>query len=175
MTDQSLHFTPDPHNSRAFRDALGCFATGVCVVTARTPTGPLGMTVNSFTALSLDPPLVMWVPARASRRFKGFVEASAFAIHVLGAGQAALARHFAQNGDDFALAGLERNAQGAPALPGVLARFDCVPEAVHDGGDHAIMVGRVLHAVLHPGSPLVFARGQMLPLPDAAQRPPSRP
>ena len=168
MTDQSLHFTPGPHNSRAFRDTLGCFATGVCVVTAETGAGPLGMTVNSFSALSLDPPLVMWAPARASRRFDGMVSAPAFAIHVLAADQEQLARHFARSGTDFRFSGLERNGQGVLALPDVLARFDCTRDAVHDAGDHAIVVGRVQAAISRAGAPLVFSRGQMVTLAESA-------
>jgi flavin reductase (DIM6/NTAB) family NADH-FMN oxidoreductase RutF len=165
MSEHSTQFVPDPQQSRAFRDALGCFATGVCVVTATCDRGPVGMTANSFSALSLDPPLVMWAPARASSRFSAFIEAGNFAIHVLSAEQEGLARHFARSGLDFALDGLGRNAEGVLTLPGVIARFDCQQQAVHDAGDHALIIGRVLRATRAAGAPLVFAQGRMQPLP----------
>lgn len=145
---------------RAFRDALGQFATGVTVVTATTPAGPLGITANSFASLSLDPPLVLWSPARASRRFAPMVAAQHYAIHVLGQDQMDLCRHFARNGLDFALPGVEINAEGVPLLPGCLARFECRQSTVHEGGDHAIIVGTVVRAVFQEGAPLVFSAGQ---------------
>jgi flavin reductase (DIM6/NTAB) family NADH-FMN oxidoreductase RutF len=122
--------------------------------------GPLGITANSFASLSLDPPLVLWSPARASRRFEAFASAAHFAIHVLGAGQQALAAHFARQGHDFDLPGLMTSAQGVPILPGCLAVFECTHEALHAGGDHAIVVGRVRTVHHRPGAPLAFHAGQ---------------
>jgi len=161
MTDQAepQTFVPGPGNERQFRDALGAFATGVTVITAPTPEGALGITANSFASLSMDPPLVLWSPGRFSRRFQAFVEAPHFAIHVLGAEQAALGMHFARQGHDFDLPGVALNAQGVPVLPGCLAVFECAREAVHEGGDHAIVIGRVLSARQRPGAPLVFHGG----------------
>jgi len=155
-------FVPGPGRERAFRDALGRFATGVTVVTAPATDadGPLGITANSFASLSLEPPLVLWSPARASRRFAAFATAPHFAIHVLAADQAALARHFAASGTDFDLPGIAPGFGGTPLLPDVLACFECTREAVHEGGDHAIVVGRVLRASLRDGAPLVFASGR---------------
>ncbi len=155
-------FAPGPGEERAMRDALGRFATGVTVVTAPAAGGggPLGITANSFSSLSLDPPLVLWSPARASRRFDAFAGAAHFAIHVLAADQAALARRFARSGTDFDLPGIAPGLGGAPLLPGVLACFECAREAVHEGGDHAIVVGRVLRASLRDGAPLVFSSGR---------------
>lgn len=152
-------FVPGPGRERAFRDALGAFATGVTVVTAQSPIGPLGITANSFASLSMNPPLVLWAPGRFSRRFDAFVEAGHFAIHVLGAEQVDLGRHFARQGHDFDLPGVTQNAQGVPVLPGCLAVFECAREAVHAGGDHAIVVGRVLAARSRAGVPLVFQGG----------------
>ncbi len=152
-------FVPGPGTERRFRDALGAWATGVTVVTTRGPQGPMGITANSFASLSLDPPLVLWSPARFSRRFDTFAGAAHFAIHVLGAGQMELGRHFARQGEDFDLPGMTLNAQGVPVLPGCLAVFECAAEAVHAGGDHAIVVGRVLAARHRPGAPLVFHGG----------------
>ncbi len=153
-------FTPDAAHSRAFRDALGQFATGVTVVTTRSDKGPLGITANSFAALSLDPALVMWAPGKFSRRFAAFAEAPHFAIHVLGADQLPLAQHFAADGLDFNLPDVTINAAGTPLLPGCLARFECAAHAVHPGGDHAIVVGKVTRVSLRHGPGLSFFSGQ---------------
>lgn len=142
-------FEPGPETRRAFRDALGAFATGVTVVTTDTPEGPVGITANSFASVSLDPPLVLWSPARASRRFATFAEAPRFAIHVLAAGGEETARHFTRTGDPPPC-----------GLGAVLARFDCARHAVHPAGDHAIVVGLVLRAWHAPGPPLVFHAGR---------------
>lgn len=154
------HFIPGPSTERAFRDALSAFATGVTVITAPSPLGSMGMTANSFSSLSLDPPLVLWSPARSSRRFGIFTEATHFAIHVLGANQRELGRHFARQGHDFDLPDVDANAYGVPILPDCLAVFECRREAVYEGGDHDIVVGHVLAARLRPGPPLVFSNGQ---------------
>lgn len=142
-------FIPTPDTARAFRDALGAFATGVTVVTTDGHEGPVGITANSFSSLSLDPPLVLWSPARSSRRFPIFAEAPRFAIHVLAAGQEEVARHFTRQPD-----------LPPEGLGPVLARFDCARHAVHEGGDHAIGVGRVLRVWHAPGAPLVFHAGR---------------
>jgi len=143
---------------RALRDAFGRFATGVTLVTTMTAEGPLGFVANSFSSVSLDPPLVLWSPARASRRFAAFAEARAYAIHVLGADQAGLIARFSRSGAGFD--GLEHrlSAAGQPILP-ALARFDCAAHAAHDGGDHAILVGRVQGVTIGEGAPLVFFGG----------------
>ncbi|WP_333829027.1 flavin reductase family protein [Pararhodobacter sp.] len=153
-------FIPDQGDTRRLRDALGAFATGVCVVTTQDGTGPLGITANSFSSLSLDPPLVLWSPARASRRFAAFAAAQHFAIHVLAEDQFALGRHFALHGQDFALPGVTFSPENVPLLPGCLACFECRQEAVHEGGDHALIIGRVLRAASRAGAPLVFSGGR---------------
>lgn len=147
-------------NSRAFRDALGAFATGVTVVTTMTDTGPVGITANSFASVSLDPPLVLWSPARASSRFAAFSMADHFAIHVLSQDQGALAQAFARGGAGFDAVDWMSGPQGVPLLNGTLARFVCRTEARHDGGDHLIIIGRVLDCAQAPGTPLVFQGGR---------------
>jgi flavin reductase (DIM6/NTAB) family NADH-FMN oxidoreductase RutF len=142
------------------RKALGRFATGVTVVTTMTPTGPLGMTANSFASVSLDPPLVLWSPARRSRRFPAFEAASHFAIHVLSAGQRPLAERFARSGHDFAGLEFEAGHGGAPLLAGCSARFECRHAAGYDGGDHLIVMGEVLRLVEADVPPLIFHRGR---------------
>lgn len=141
---------------RAFRTALGRYATGVTVVTTQGRRGPVAITANSFTSVSLDPPLVLWCPAKASSRFPVFAAAGHYAIHVLAAEQLDLARRFARTGTDFAGLDPGTTPEGMPLLSGCLARFDCIAHAAHDGGDHAILVGRVLRAVLRDGTPLLF-------------------
>ena len=152
-------FIPRPADGRRLRDALGRFATGVTVVTARSAAGPVGITANSFASLSLDPPLVIWAPARASRRFAAFAGAGHFAVHVLAREQFALGRHFALQGTDFALDGVDSNDEGVPLLPDCLARFECRREAVHEGGDHALIIGRIERVSLRDGAPLIFSAG----------------
>jgi flavin reductase (DIM6/NTAB) family NADH-FMN oxidoreductase RutF len=150
----------DPTDPRALRDAFGRFVTGVTLVTTQGPEGPVGFVANSFASVSLDPPLVLWSPARASSRFAIFAEARHFAIHVLEAGQRDWLARFARGGAGFT--GLDHSVttEGLPALSGALARFDCATHAVHDGGDHAIMVGRVLRVTVRAGEPLAFSQGR---------------
>jgi flavin reductase (DIM6/NTAB) family NADH-FMN oxidoreductase RutF len=119
----------------------------------------MGFTANSFAAVSLDPPLVLWSPAKASSRFEVFATAPFFAIHVLGADDGALAARFLRGGPGFDALPHEVSPEGTPTIPGTLARFDCTLHAVHDGGDHAIIIGRVLRACYTNGAPLVFSQG----------------
>ncbi len=149
-----------PTDPRALREAFGRFATGVCLVTTAGPEGPVGFVANSFSSVSLDPPLLLWSPARASSRFQIFAGAAHFAIHVLESGQREWLARFARGGSGFS--GLDHSVttEGLPALDGALARFDCAAHAVHDGGDHAIVIGRVLRVTVQPGQPLVFAQGR---------------
>lgn len=153
------HFTPGPDTERAFRDALGCFGTGVTVVTTMTDAGPVGMTANSFASVSLDPPLVLWSPARASKRFGAFEQASNYAIHVLSTAQADIAVRFARDGLAFDGLHWSEGVGHTPLLPNCLARFECRQSALHNGGDHAIIVGEVLRAATSEGDPLLYSRG----------------
>ena len=152
-------FVPGPDRLRELRDALGRFATGVTVVTAATLDGPVGITVNSFASVSLDPPIVLWSIGRHSKRFAAFAGCRHFAVHVLGAEQLDLGRRFARSGPAFD--GLDHvlNDDGVPLLPGCLSRFECARMEGHDGGDHLIVVGRVAAAALRDGEPLLFAGG----------------
>lgn len=153
-------FRPDAGNARAFRDALGRFATGVTLVTVAGPDGPLGFVANSFSSLSLDPPLVLWSIARSARRFPPFAAAERFAIHILGQAQADWPARFARDGAGFAGLTLAQDEAGVPVVPGTPCRFDCDRHAVHDGGDHLILIGRVRRVVPADGAPLVFFQGR---------------
>lgn len=151
-------FAPET-DTRAFRDALGRFATGVCVITAASGAGPVGFTANSFAAVSLTPPLVLWSPAKTSSRYDIFAAAPYFAIHVLATDQAAVGARFLRGGAGFDGLDYATAPEGMPTIPGSLARFDCALHARHDGGDHSIILGRVLRAAYTDGTPLVFSQG----------------
>ncbi len=149
-------------DTKAFRHALGCFPTGVAVVTATADPEPMGITVNSFTSVSLDPPLVLWCLHKNSDRYRTFVEAPGYTISVLGTEHESVSSRLSKPGE-HRLQGMELLATdlGPPALADSLAVFECAREAVHDGGDHAILVGRVLRfARREAGAPLVFYRGR---------------
>ena len=148
-----------PHTARAFRDALGRFATGVTIVTTQGPEGPAGFTANSFASVSLDPPLVLWSSARASTRYPIFRDADHYAIHVLALTQYDLIARFGRQGAGFTGLDHATSPEGVPLLPGALARFECRRAAAHDGGDHLIIVGHVLRFALTEGAPLVFSQG----------------
>lgn len=153
-------FLPDHANARAFRDALGNFATGVTVVTIATPDGPEGVTANSFASLSLAPPLVLWSPGKFSRRHDIFARAPFFNVHVLAEDQKHLADRFTRGGAQFEGLSHQLTPEGVAAIPGVLSRFDCQLETAHDAGDHTLVIGRVLRVATAPGKPLVFAQGK---------------
>jgi 4-hydroxyphenylacetate 3-hydroxylase, reductase component len=148
-------------DSDDFRRALGCFATGVSVVTSVDGDGvPMGMTVNSFNSVSLDPPLVLWSIAKDSTQFKKFMSATYFAVNILAEHQEDLSSRFAQRGiDRFAGLECQTGVGGVPRLPDYAACFECESEFRYEGGDHAIIVGRVLAFDDHATDPLIFYRG----------------
>ncbi|QIX54020.1 flavin reductase family protein (plasmid) [Rhodococcus sp. DMU1] len=140
----------------------GRWATGVAVVTGRDASGaPLGMAVNSFTSLSLTPPLVLFCPALSSSTWPGIRTSGRFAVNILGAEQETLAAAFSRSGGPkFDGVELESLPDGLPALRGAIARLVCDIEAVHPGGDHEIVVGRVIHTQQDEHPPLLFYRGR---------------
>ncbi len=144
-----------------FREVLGQFATGVTVVTAMAGDEPVGMAVNSFTSVSLDPPLVLFCAARSSGTWPRIRAAGRFAVNILGEHQEDVSRLFATKGADrFASVSWRVGASGAPVLDDVLAYVDCVIDAEHDAGDHVIVVGRVLDLGLTAEcGPLLFHGG----------------
>jgi flavin reductase (DIM6/NTAB) family NADH-FMN oxidoreductase RutF len=150
-------------DTKAFRQAMGCFPTGVAVVTARLPgRHPMGITVNSFASVSLDPPLVLWSIERKSDRFETFTQSDGYVVSVLGTAHESVSVKLARQGshslDGIALLETEL---GAPALADALAIFECARHAVYEGGDHAILLGRVLRFVRREaGAPLVFYKGR---------------
>jgi flavin reductase (DIM6/NTAB) family NADH-FMN oxidoreductase RutF/pimeloyl-ACP methyl ester carboxylesterase len=149
---------------RVLRDALGCFGTGVTIVTTMDRAGePIGLTANSFTSVSLDPPLILFSLSRRSANLGTFTAAGRFAVNVLHIGQQPLANRFAQR-DGSRFAGVDwsiRSENGSPILGGALASFDCHNHAVHEGGDHLMFLGQVHHAWFEPHrDPLVYFRGK---------------
>ncbi|WP_420326804.1 flavin reductase family protein [Mameliella sp.] len=157
--------TFDPaEDSRAFREALGSFATGVTVVTAQGPEGPVGITASSFASVSLDPPLVLWSPQKSSRRFPLFRDARHYAIHVLDGHQQEICTAFTREANAFHACDWAENTNGVPQIAGCLARYDCTQEITHDAGDHIIIIGRVTSAAFRPGLPLLFQGGRFVSL-----------
>ena len=150
------------HDSRQLRNALGRFPTGVTVITTCGPDGKReGLTANSFSALSLDPPLVLWSIVRKSGSLPNFVASGHFAINVLASDQSHLSHRFATPSDDkFAGLDAHEGFGGSPLLPGTLASFECKTEQTIEGGDHLLFVGRVHRIRYRNGEPLIFNAGK---------------
>lgn len=153
---------PDPY--RAQKDAFARYPTGVTVVSCAPPgRGPLAITVNSFTSVSLAPTLVLWCIDKGTSVFGAYEAADNYAVSILAAGQAEASNRFATPGrHDFEAGEGEVFETGAPLLRGRLAGFDCRVEARHDAGDHVILVGRVVHFDARAGKPLIYAGRQYL-------------
>jgi len=144
-----------------FRQALAQFATGVCLVTVDdSELGPLATTVNSFSSVSLDPPLVLWSIQNSSDHLVVYTECPHFGISVLSSEQGALSGQYAQRGGHSAQAEhFTTGPQGEPKLIDALAHFTCAAYAVHPGGDHQIIVGEVLRFESREAAPLIFFSG----------------
>ena len=152
----------------AFRQTLGQFATGVCLVTVNDPErGPLATTVNSFSSVSLDPPLVLWSIQNSSDHLQTYTECQHFGISVLREEQAGLSGHYAKRGGHEALPEhFTAGAQGEPQLIDALAHFSCSTFSVHPGGDHQIIVGEVVAFESTDAVPLIFFGGGYRSLSD---------
>jgi len=151
-----------PVSGQESRAACGRFATGITVVTTVGADGaPVGVTVNSFSSVSLDPPLVLFCLDRAALSFPAFEGAKSFAINVLRESQQDLSVRFSQQGaQKFGDLDVQRWGTGCPILAGCLANLECRTEAIYPGGDHIIIVGRVVHlSVEEDGRPLVYYGG----------------
>ena len=145
-----------------FRRALGAFPTGGAIITTRVPEGyPVGMTCNSFNSVSLDPPLVLWSLAKAARSRGLFEGARHWAVNLLSSDQEALSNQFAKAGENK-FVGIETvcGIGDVPLFTGCCARFQCERHAIFDGGDHIILVGRVLEFDRLERKPLVFHSGK---------------
>lgn len=154
---------PEPvFDSMEFRRALGTFTTGVTVITARSATGePVGVTANSFSSVSLDPPLVLWSLAKTAHSLPVFQAAEFFAIHILAAGQEELSNRFASRGEDkFARLEVKQGLGDTPLLDDCSTRMQCKTVYQYEGGDHIIFVGEVVDLVNNQVPPLVFQAGK---------------
>ena len=154
---------PPTFSAQEFRAALGMFATGVTIVTARTAHDQvIGLTANSFNSVSLTPPLVLWSLSRAAASMSVFATGSHYAINVLAADQKALAERFASRGGDrWGGVTFDTGAGGAPLLHGAAATFECFNRSRYEEGDHVIFVGEVERCNFRPGaSPLLFHGGR---------------
>ena len=145
-----------------FRDALGHFATGITVITAMDGDQPVGLAANSFTSVSLDPPLVLFCAAKTSSTWPRIERARSFAVNILDDAQEDVCRIFATPSEDrFSQVSWHPSPSGSPLLDDVHAFLDCVLHEVHDGGDHWIVVGRVIDMGLEADAgPLLYYRGK---------------
>ncbi|GFM88532.1 flavin reductase [Pseudomonas cichorii] len=165
FTSQSLQYElteaagSDP---RELRNLLGQFATGVTVITTRTADGRnVGMTANSFSSVSLDPPLVLWSISRNAPSLRDYQTCEHFAINVLGADQHDISGRFARPAPDkFAGVVFTYADCGVPLLDGVIATLVCRNVTQYEGGDHLIFIGQIEHYRHGAGEPLVFHGGQ---------------
>ena len=151
---------PTADAARDYRNALGSFATGVTVITTDCDIGQIGITVNSFSSVSLDPALVLWSVAKGSKRHDAYADRGPFVIHVMAQDQDDIATGFAVNAQAFEDADWDINPEGVRVIPGCLAAFECETFAVYDGGDHSIIVGRVLRFSRNEGDGLLFSQGK---------------
>lgn len=165
------HVVAEPRlDDREFRNALGGFATGICVVTTRRPEGKReGLTVNSFSSVSLSPPIVLWNLSLRAPSAPAFRDAEYFAINVLAADQQDISQRFSQPAADK-FAGIEdrvlEGVGGVPLLEGVVARFECRKQAQSDSGDHIVLFGLVERFEYWDRTPLLYHRGRYRTLTD---------
>ena len=155
-------------DARELRHAFGRFATGVTVVTCRGDDGPHGLTVNSFTSVSLDPPLVLVSIDRQATAAR-YLSGRPFAVNILTAGQEALAWQFAGH-PDYQQAVAWVDGRLSPRLAESLAYFECSPWREYDGGDHVLFLGRVEEFAYNDGAPLLFYASRMTSLPAPGPR-----
>ena len=159
-------------NDREFRSALGCFATGVTIITALGPRGELlGNTVNSFSSVSLDPPLILWCMGRHAMSLKSYLSTDNFTVNILAHDQRELSNRFAKAGaDKWTDVAYDTGNSGCPILKGTMAVFECKTRHTYMGGDHVIFVGEVMHAAFDMArNPLLFLQGKYRtaqPLPE---------
>ena len=163
---------------RAFRQALGQFASGVAVITASdVKDTPIGMTMSSFNSVSLDPPLILFSVDNKAKSLPAMLEAKGYAVNLLSRRQEHLSNQFAKAlSDKWQSVEHSLGHAQAPLLQGALAHFECEPYAHHEGGDHTIFVGRVLKFNYHPDEePLIFFRGKYNSVASGEQRMPEWP
>jgi flavin reductase (DIM6/NTAB) family NADH-FMN oxidoreductase RutF len=152
-----------------FKQVMGNYPTGVTVITATAPDGtPVGMTVNSFASVSLDPMLILWSIDKRVSTYDIFTNAKQFAVHILAAEQAELCALFASHGlDRFKNCNWEMSAEGLPVIEGAAGVLHCQMHTTIGGGDHRILIGEVKHIDNHGKEPLLYHRRKFDAIPDS--------
>jgi flavin reductase (DIM6/NTAB) family NADH-FMN oxidoreductase RutF len=152
----------EPFDPRALRNALGTYATGVTIVTTTSADGtPIGLTCNSFSSVSLSPPLVLWSLSLRSPNLSNFLQAPHFAVNILAADQAPIAQRFARSlANKFEGVVHHMGSCGVPLIDGASAQLECRNETRYYSGDHVIFIGHVLHYTCSDAVPLVFCKGR---------------
>jgi flavin reductase (DIM6/NTAB) family NADH-FMN oxidoreductase RutF len=153
-------FVPELNCAREYRRALAQFPTGVTIITCMSQIGPIGITANSFTSISINPPLIMWCPTKTSNRYAAFMQADYFAVHVLSEQQKELSLAFSKSGQAFDNINWSLSAKNVPLITKCLACFECHRHADYDGGDHSLLLGLVELVSVFDGVPLTFAQGR---------------
>lgn len=156
------HLNLETLNQTALKRAMGCFVTGIAVVTTRHEGVDFGMTCNSFNTVSLDPPLVLWSVQQTASSYEAFTRAGGYGVSILGADQEGLVQRFTHGPQEERFAGLPltRLNSGRVVLDGAVAWFDCALEKSVSAGDHDVLIGRVLDFASRDGSPLGYGRGE---------------
>lgn len=162
MTENAVHVESGEIDPRQLRNALGRFPTGVTVITTCAASGKLeGLTANSFAALSLDPPLVLWSLVRKSLSLTNFCESGAFVINILDTSQVPVSHQFATPSENkYEGIQWEPGIKGCPLIENALATFECETQSTLDAGDHVLFIGRVTRLSYRDGKPLIFSGGQ---------------
>ena len=159
---EKVQFYPTLDFAHEYRQALAQFPTGVTIITCMSKIGPLGMTANSFTSVSIDPPLIMWCAKKTSNRYAAFMQADYFSVHVMSAQQKELSLTFSKSGHAFDNINWSLNAHKVPLISECLACFECRHYADYDGGDHSLILGLVEQVSVFEGEPLTFAQGRFI-------------
>jgi flavin reductase (DIM6/NTAB) family NADH-FMN oxidoreductase RutF len=168
MSETADSSQTQPVDPREFRNALGMFATGVTIVTSVNSEGrPIGLTCNSFSSVSLKPPLILWSLSLYSPNLQFFLQAPYFAVNILAAEQQDLSRRFSSPiKDRFADLDWSPGEGGIPLIKGSAAHLQCRNETRHYSGDHVVLIGQVLKFSYRDAEPLVFVRGHYRELAD---------
>jgi len=160
------HLNLDALKHQALKEAMGCFATGISVVTTQYEGGDYGMTCNSFNTVSLDPALVLWSVQRTTASHEAFVKGGGYTVSILGADQEDIAHRFSRGTSAERFAGLpvDRLPTGRLVIEGAVAWFDCALEKAIEAGDHDVLIGRVLDFASTAREPLGYLRGKFMRL-----------
>jgi flavin reductase (DIM6/NTAB) family NADH-FMN oxidoreductase RutF len=160
------HLNLEALNHAALKEAMGCFATGVTVVTTRFEGVDHAMTCNSFNTVSLDPAMVLWSVSRSSHSHRAFAEGEGYTVSVLAGDQGSLVAKFARGSleERFRDVAVERLSSGRLKLSGSVAWFDCAIEKVVEAGDHDVLIGRILSFSSNNSTPLGYVRGHVVDL-----------